>query len=142
MTAAGLDFTLQESNIFSEVGVTAYWTAAFNMGLPYPFSFVESPPVPDFGPLAMLRYSNESPIATAYSFGPSPYNQTTSDTDEQVKDLLVQSANSLGVGLALNHTGGVTAPIVVEKEDIKLFTRQDHFPHVLTDALNSGFYES
>ncbi|KAE9385816.1 hypothetical protein BT96DRAFT_1026466 [Gymnopus androsaceus JB14] len=120
LTAAGLDFTPQERNVFPSVGPTD----------------------PDYGPLALLRYFNDSPISTAYSFGPSPYNETSSDTNEQVMELLVQTANSLGVGIADNEVDNITTPISVTEGDVKLFTRQDHFPHPLTDALKAGFYES
>ncbi|KAE9385815.1 hypothetical protein BT96DRAFT_1006704 [Gymnopus androsaceus JB14] len=125
LTAAGLDFTPQERKVFLNVGVEAY-----------------CPPVPDSGPIALLRYFNDSPISTTWSFGPSPYNETSSDTDEQVMELLVQTANSLGVGIAHNEVGNITTPISVTEGDVKLFTRQDYFPHALTNALNAGFYES
>ncbi|KAJ3742935.1 FAD/NAD-P-binding domain-containing protein [Lentinula detonsa] len=142
LTAAGLDFTSDEVSLFSDVGVTAYWATAFNMSeLPYPYTFVKDPPTPDFGPLAMLRYFSDSPIATAYSFGPSPYNESSSVSDAQVMDLLVEAATNLGVGIADNRVGRTTTAITVTEEDIKLITRQDHFPHVLTDVLAEGFYQ-
>ncbi|KIK56058.1 hypothetical protein GYMLUDRAFT_174825 [Collybiopsis luxurians FD-317 M1] len=140
LKAAGLDFTDEEFDIFSNVGVTAYWAAAFKMDLPYPYAFLETPATPDFRPLAMLRYFNESTISTAYSFGLSLYNETSADSDEQVKQLLLSSANDLGTGLAQNRVGGVDSPITVSEADVKLLTRQDHFPHVLTEALQGGFY--
>ncbi|KAJ3903248.1 FAD/NAD-P-binding domain-containing protein [Lentinula edodes] len=142
LEATGLDFTTDEASLFADVGVTAYWATAFNMSeLPYPYAFLKNPPTPDFGPLAMLRYFNDSPIATAYSFGTSPYNESTSDSDEQVIELLLQTATDLGAGIANIKVGGVTTANTVTADDIKLFTRQDHFPHVLTDALAGGFYK-
>lgn len=143
LEATGLDFTTDETSLFADVGVTAYWATAFNMSeLPYPYAFLKNPPTPDFGPLAMLRYFNDSPIATAYSFGTSPYNESTSDSDEQVIELLLQTATDLGAGIANDNVGGVTTANTVTADDIKLFTRQDHFPHVLTDALAGGFYKN
>ncbi|KAJ4481005.1 FAD/NAD-P-binding domain-containing protein [Lentinula aciculospora] len=142
LTAAGLDITLNEQSLFADVGVTAYWSTAFNMSeLPYPYAFLKDPPTSDFSPLAMLRYFSDSPIATAYSFGTSPYNESTSDSNQKVMDLIIQAATDLGIGIAANQVGGVTTANTVTADDIKLFTRQDHFPHVLTDALAGNFYE-
>ncbi|KIK57478.1 hypothetical protein GYMLUDRAFT_172661 [Collybiopsis luxurians FD-317 M1] len=140
LNAAGLDFSGQEADVFSNVGVTAYWAAAFEMDLPYPYAFLKTPATPNFRPIAMLRYFNESTISTAYSFGPSPYNETSAASDEQVKQLLVSSANKLGEGLAQNQVANVQAPITITETDVELLTCQDHFPHVLTEALQGGFY--
>ncbi|KAF5381875.1 hypothetical protein D9757_007540 [Collybiopsis confluens] len=136
LNAAGLDFTDQESDLFSNVGVTAYWSAAFEMNLPYPYAFLETPASPDFRPVVMLRYFNESTISTAYSLGPSPYNASSAASDEQVKQLLVSSANNLAKGLVQNGFTGVQEADI----DVKLLTRHDYFPRVSSEALQAGFY--
>ncbi|KIK57476.1 hypothetical protein GYMLUDRAFT_172648 [Collybiopsis luxurians FD-317 M1] len=140
LKAAGLDFTNEETSVFANVGVTAYWAAAFQMELPYPYVFLETPATSDYQPITMFRDFNNSKISTAYSLGPSPYNETASKSDEDVKELLVSNANVLGEGLAQEKAGGVESYPTVVDADIKVFLRQDHFPHVPTNALQDGFY--
>ncbi|KAJ3752611.1 FAD/NAD-P-binding domain-containing protein [Lentinula raphanica] len=143
LTAAGLDFTATEQSLFANIEVSAYWATAFNMSeLPYPYAFVKEPPTPDYGPLVVLRYFEESPIATAYSYGPTPYNESTSDSDAQVLQLLIQAANDLGRGIADNSVGGTTTAITLTQDDIKLSTRRDYFHRGQSPChLNSSFYE-
>ncbi|KAI0087476.1 FAD/NAD-P-binding domain-containing protein [Irpex rosettiformis] len=130
LDAVGLSLSPEEHTVFSKVEVTSYWASAVSTKIPFPQSFVQTPFQPINAPVAFLRVFEESPIATAWSWGPSHSNASI----EEATEILMQTMSDVQTGLAIESS-------MVQKDDVKRITRWDYFPHFDEAALKEGVYE-
>ena len=121
---AGLSLSAQERAVFSKVEVTAYWSSAVTSKIPFLQTFEQNPFQPLGAPVTFLRVSNESPIATAWSWGKTGTHTSLHNATE----ILAQTISDVHAGL------GIEDP-VVSTRDVKQMRKWDYFPHFDQDAL-------
>ncbi|KAI0684834.1 FAD/NAD-P-binding domain-containing protein [Cytidiella melzeri] len=130
LAAIEMPLSPTESQVFSKVGITAYWSSATATSIDYPHFYTQTPAQPLGAPVAFLRLFQNSSIATTYSWGPMGSTMTT----EEAKQLLVETLTEVQAGAGLPNP-------TVEMCDVKAISKWDYFPHFSTSELANGFYE-
>ncbi|KAI0087479.1 FAD/NAD-P-binding domain-containing protein [Irpex rosettiformis] len=129
LRAINMPLTSQEAEVFSKVGITAYWASAVETKLDFPKPYYQMPLEPLNTPVAFIRIFNESPITTAWSWGAIGSNPPL----ELVTDLLVDTISQVQVGL------GLESPIIGQ-DAVKDIRKWDYFPHFGSADLAAGVY--
>lgn len=129
LAAIDMPLSSDEAQVFSKVGITAYWTSATSTKIDYPFFYQQSPPQPLGAPVAFLRVFEGSPIATTYSWGPVG---STMSIDE--------ATHLLTTTLTDVQTGANISDPTVTASDVKAIRKWDYFPHFSTSDLEDGVY--
>ncbi len=130
LAAIDMPLSVNEAEVFSRIDTTAYWSSAVTTKIDYHQFYRQSPAEPLGAPVGFLRYFNESPIATGYSWATD--GSTLPDSD--VKKLLVETITQVQTGV------NISEPLVTES-DVKALDRwTDYFPRFNTSDLSSGIY--
>ncbi|KAI0087473.1 hypothetical protein BDY19DRAFT_907334 [Irpex rosettiformis] len=127
LQAIDMPLSSAEAAVFTNVGITAYWSSATSTKIAYPYFYQQSPPQPLGAPVGFLRVFNDSPVATTYSWGPIGSNMSIDD----VTQLLVTTLTDVQTG------AGITDP-TVSTSDVKSIRKWDYFPHFNTSVLGNG----
>ena len=142
LTAAGLDLTANETDIFSPVLTTNYFSGAVNMSagvVAEEFyrsqSQLSLTPPPGYGePILYLRLFNESDIVTTWSWGAE--NDTV--TLAEAEDLLVSTMAKVNRA----PTASTSSNEALTSDDVVAFWEPvDYFPHFTSAQLADGVYE-
>ncbi|KAI0743306.1 hypothetical protein BC629DRAFT_1585253 [Irpex lacteus] len=130
LRAIDMPLSSNESDVFSKVDITAYWSSATSTKIPYPYFYQQNPPQPLGAPVGFLRVFNDSSVTTTYSWGPVGSNLSI----REVTQLLVSTLTEV-------QTGADISDPIVTADDVKAIRQWDYFPHLNTTDLRSGLYE-
>jgi len=130
LQAVDMSLTSNETQVFSDIDITAYWSAAVATKITYPYFYQQSPPQPRGEPVGFLRVFNASNIATTYSW--APIGSTIS---------LDEATNLLTTTLTKVQAGAGIPNSTVTKQDVKAIRQWDYFPHFNTTHLAEGLYD-
>ncbi|KAF2182333.1 FAD/NAD(P)-binding domain-containing protein [Zopfia rhizophila CBS 207.26] len=135
----GIDLTEREDEVFSAVGVHNYFSSAVKLNLPYGVSYIaasSSPttPPPDAGePVAALRLTPNSEIATSWSWGPYREFQAEEDARELLETTLSR------INKDPRNVTAMSEPLC--EGDVRAFRKWDYFPHFDSKELKGCWYE-
>ena len=140
LQAANLDITEQETQVFSPVGITNYYSGAVVMENTARYELYEAasaapnlPPPAQGEPIAFIQLWNSSAIATTWSW--DAYRQP-SDI-EKARSLLKSTLSKVNK----DPTNPNAVPTPVTDEDVKGFVKTDYFPHYDSAQLLAGYYK-
>lgn len=139
LIAVGLDYTPAERDLFPQVGVENYYSAAVKLQVPYGNSYIASSvspgvPPPALGePVALLVLSNVSNVSTTWSWGPYREYQSIDTAYSLLKETLSK--------VNRNPRNVSTMSLTVQDSDVKAFRKWDYFPHFDSPALAAGAYD-
>lgn len=139
LNAVGLDYTPAERDLFPQVGVENYYSAAVKLQVPYGDSYIASSvspgvPPPALGePVALLVLSNVSNVSTTWSWGPYREYQSIETAYSLLKETLSK--------VNRNPRNVSTMSLTVQDSDVKAFRKWDYFPHFDSPALAAGAYD-
>jgi hypothetical protein len=135
---AGLDLTEEENDVFKDVVVHNYFSSAVELALPYGVSYIAKSknitvaPPNDGGPVAVLRFSQQSNVSTAWSWGPDDEYVPEKST----RQLLQTTLSKLNKDP--RNMSAMAEPLC--PSDIPAFRKWDYFPHFGTEALRKDAY--
>jgi len=130
LQAVHMSLTPNETQVFSDIDITAYWSAAVATKIAYPYFYQQSPPQPLGEPVGFLRVFNTSNIATTYSWAPIG---STISLDEAT-NLLTTTLTKVQAGVGIPNS-------TVTKQDVKAIRQWDYFPHFNATHLVEGLYD-
>lgn len=137
---ANLDITPKERELFSRVKLNNYFSGAVSMSSNFPahqpyapvLPSPELPPKAEGQPVGFIRFFDESPVATTWSWG----EQQGDYTEKQARDLLIETLSKLN-----KNPNNVSAESIrINEADVKGFRKNAYFPTVSSKDLASQWY--
>lgn len=142
LKSAGLDMTVNETDIFSPVLTTNYFCGAVNMSsgvVDQMFyrsqSALSLTPPPGYGePILYLKMFNDSDIVTTWSWGEENQTVTLAEADDLLVSTMAKVNRAPTAPISANEP--LTAADIVD-----FWEPVDYFPHFTSAQLADGVYE-
>ena len=136
---AGLSLTESEREVFSEVGVHSFFSAAVRMKTPHAMTFGAASPHPMLpvdptgDPVVAVRLHQDLEVAITSSWGPYRGNLTKAEAYTRLKSTLSK--------LNRDPRDNASVAVPITDEDVLAFQENDYFPHFDEHQLAMGYYD-